>query len=294
MKTGIIGAGKVGCTLGKFLSLGQVPVTGYYSRNRESAKAAAEFTDSQFFETIKQLVAESDAIFITVPDQAISEVYGQICTYEIQNKFIGHCSGALAAEEVFADLETRGAHGFSIHPLFPVSTKYETYRELTDAFFCTEGDAQALAYYEEVLKRQGAKVFRLAPEEKVRYHAACVMASNFMCALMQESLNLLKQCGFEELMAVQALAPLARANLNHLLASSPQEALTGPVERGDARTVEKHLKALAPKERELYRVLTESLVEIAEKKHPQKDYGAIRQLIEGGGTDAEKMKGKKT
>ena len=137
-------------------------------------------------------------------------------------------------------------------------------------------------------------MFRLAPEEKVRYHAACVMASNFMCALMQESLNLLKQCGFEESMAIQALAPLARANLNHLLAGSPKEALTGPVERGDARTVEKHLKVLAPKERELYGVLTGSLLEIAEKKHPEKDYGAIRQLIEKSGMDAEKMKGKKT
>ena len=49
-----------------------------------------------------------------------------------------------------------------------------------------------------------------------------------------------------------------------------------------------------PAEQELYRVLTRRLISIAEKKHPQEDYGAIRQLIEGGGTDAEMMKGKKT
>ena len=44
MRIGIIGAGRMGFTLGKHFVLGGLDVAGYYSRSSESAGAAAEFT----------------------------------------------------------------------------------------------------------------------------------------------------------------------------------------------------------------------------------------------------------
>ena len=105
MKTGIIGAGKVGFTLGKFFSQGGIKITGYYSRNPESARQAAAFTDSSFYDNLEKLIEDSDAIFITVPDRAITEVYRQISRYEINDKYICHCSGAMSSGDAFPDIE---------------------------------------------------------------------------------------------------------------------------------------------------------------------------------------------
>ena len=82
MNIGIIGAGKVGFTLGKFFSQGGIRITGYFSRNPESARAAAAFTHSSFYDTLQPLIEESDAIFITVPDRAIPAVFQQVRQFE--------------------------------------------------------------------------------------------------------------------------------------------------------------------------------------------------------------------
>lgn len=58
MKVGFIGAGKVGFSLGRFLSEHEIQVTGYYSRHRESAKQAAEFTDSKCYEEMELLLKD--------------------------------------------------------------------------------------------------------------------------------------------------------------------------------------------------------------------------------------------
>jgi predicted short-subunit dehydrogenase-like oxidoreductase (DUF2520 family) len=282
MKIGLIGAGKVGCTLGKFLALGNVQIGGYYSRSPKSAQAAALFTNAKHYDTIEHLTKECDAIFITVPDQSIRSVYEQVCKYEIQNKFICHCSGALASRDVFPDIGEKGAHGFSIHPLFPISTKYKSYRELTGAFFCTEGDEAGLNIFEPILTELGATAVRIAPEVKSRYHAACVIASNFMCGLIQQSMELMCSCGFSEALAMQALSPLIEKNLAHLLNFGPREALTGPIERCDLGTVDKHLGILEGEDRALYCLLSKRLCTLASEKNPNRDYTAMLELLAGG------------
>lgn len=255
-------------------------MSGYYSRNPNSAKEAATFTNSRYYERLELLVDESDAIFITVPDQAIRSVYDQICQMKIRNKFICHCSGALSSKDAFFGIQQTGAHGVSIHPLFPVSSKYDSYRELTGAFFCIEGDEAAILSFQPLLEKLGVQVQKISPEVKTRYHAACVMSSNFMCALMQKSVELLESCGFTQELAIKALAPLMRSNLHHLLETNPTTALTGPVERCDVGTVKKHLKELThTQERQLYCLLSQTLVTIAQQKNPKVDYTAMLEVL---------------
>ena len=81
MKIGIIGAGKVGFTLGKYLSIKDVHITGYYSRNAEHALEAAQFTGTTYFENMRELVDASDTLFITTSDGAIGEVWDCIAEY---------------------------------------------------------------------------------------------------------------------------------------------------------------------------------------------------------------------
>ena len=284
MKIGIIGAGKVGFSLGRFLAHGGIQITGYYSRSQESAKEAGAFTDSGYFCSLKDLVKESDAIFITVPDSAIRDVFLELCTFEIKNKYICHCSGALSVKDAFPGIEDRGAFGVSVHPLFPISSKYASYGELQDAFFCLEGNEKAAAAFEGILKGLGVRTQRIAPENKVLYHAGCVIAGNFMCALAMEAIELLCMCGFSEEGAKDALSPLMEANLSHILEDGPVKALTGPAERADTVTVSKHLDALAdPDANKLYRLLSLKLAQMAGQKHPNKDYGGLIGLL----TDSE-------
>jgi predicted short-subunit dehydrogenase-like oxidoreductase (DUF2520 family) len=280
MKIGLIGAGKVGFTLGKFFAEGGIPVTGYYSRSRVSAQEAAEFTQTRCYDQMEALIQESDAIFLTVPDGAITEVYRQVSQYEIRDKLICHCSGALSASDAFPGIEQTGACGYSIHPLFPISSKYHAYRELSDAFFCLEGNETHLPQLQTLLEGLGCRVQIIPAEAKVRYHAGCAIASNLVCGLIQESIDLLTTCGFSSELALAALSPLMRSNMNHLAQVGPTAALTGPVERGDTATVQKHLACFdSQDERELYRLLSKKLVDVAQQKNPDRDYQPLRHVL---------------
>ena len=280
MKIGFIGAGKVGFSLGKFFTAGGITVTGYFSRHRESAVEAAAFTNTKSYESLATIVKESDALFLTVPDGEITSVYEKLRTCGISGKQICHTSGALSAGEAFPQIQEYGAYGYSIHPLFPVSSKKESWQELGDAFFCLEGDGPHLSAWKDLLTRLGVKTHILASADKVRYHAACAVASNLVCALAKESVELLESCGFSEKNAIEALAPLMKSNLDHIIKDGPVAALTGAAERCDTTTVEKHLNNLQSNaERTGYLSLTLKLAEMAKKKHPDRDYRAMETLL---------------
>lgn len=282
MKVGFIGAGKVGFSLGKYFVLRGIPVTGYYSRHVETAKQAAEFTDSICYEEMELLVKDSDVLFLTVPDGAIKSTYEHIKNYDISGKQICHCSGALSSQEAFPGIVEKGALGYSIHPLFPVSDKLTSYRELPGAFFCLEGvEGQTIEdFWVNFFQKNAAGVKVIDGAFKTKYHAACAIASNLYCALMQESLELLGECGFEEQEALKALTPLAESNLKHILQDGPVKALTGPVERGDAGTVQKHLEEITDKRnRRQYLAVTGKLLEVAKKKNPDRDYTELKSLL---------------
>lgn len=137
MNIGIVGAGKVGFSFGRLLAKKGMRISGYYSRNSDSAEEAAEFTNSGHYTDLGKFIEDSDAIFITVPDNAITEVYRQVAEFEIQDKYICHCSGACTAEEAFPGIHAQGAYAISIHLLFPISSKYNCWRELAGAFFAS-------------------------------------------------------------------------------------------------------------------------------------------------------------
>lgn len=283
MKIGFIGAGKVGFTLGKFFSEGGVPVTGYYSRHRESAEAAAAFTRTQIFPSLSSLVEESDTIFVTVPDGEIPRVFSSIQSYDLTGKQICHCSGALTAGEAFPGLASTGAAGFSIHPLFPVNSKTTAYRELKGVFFCLEGPEPGLSRWGDLLGGLGCHTLTIQSKDKVKYHAACTIASNLVCGLIQESLDLLGECGLNAQVSLEALSPLILSNIHHILEDGPKNALTGPVERNDTETIARHMEVLTgQEERQLYCLLSKKLISLAEARHPDTNYSTLNTILEEG------------
>lgn len=281
MKIGIIGAGKVGTSLGKYFKTRGISVTGYFSRTPRHAQDAAEFTKTTYYSMLEAIVRASDVLFLTVPDGCITACYQALPVKLIPGKLICHCSGALPSVDAFPGIQAAGAFGYSVHPLFAVSDPYRSYRELSDVFFCIEGDPTHLEALRGLLESCGNPVQVISPESKVRYHAAAAVASNHVVALVAESLSLLESCGFSRESALAALRPLLMGNMLHLSQEGPVKSLTGPVERCDTKTVARHLAAMpSPEDRALYRLLSRKLVRVAEAKHPDRNYQAMKQLLE--------------
>jgi predicted short-subunit dehydrogenase-like oxidoreductase (DUF2520 family) len=278
MKIGIIGAGKVGTTLGKYLCQHGREITGFYSRTRESADWAATFTGTSSFLAMEELVRASDTVFITVPDGEIVSVWHCLKKYPIRDYRICHFSGSLSSR-VFSDIETTGASGVSIHPMYPFSSKQQSYQQFQGAYLTMEGDETALRAMKSFWEQLHHPVLTLDADDKIKYHAAAAMASNAMLGLMKSSLDLLGECGFGEEDAMKLLAPLVRNNISSMLEHGCVEALTGPVERNDIQTVEKHLESLSGRERDVYVSTGRKLVELASAKNPRRDYGKMNELF---------------
>ena len=188
----------------------------------------------------------------------------------------------MTANEAFGELSSLGAYGCSIHPLFPVSSRYESYKELKDAFFCLEGDTEAVETWKELFTGFGNPVRVISGDTKKEYHAACAISSNLVCALAAESIGLMEKCGFSEEEALAALSPLAVANIKKVFSAGPVNALTGPVERCDISTVKKHLDCLPEGPgKEMYRAVSLRLTDTAAKKHPDTDYSEMRAVLSG-------------
>ena len=279
MRIGIIGAGKVGCSLAKYFTLHGLCVTGFYDADEKSAKEAAEFADTNWEQKPESLIRKSDALFLTVPDGLITDVWNQIRELPIEGKFICHCSGALSAQDAFPGIKDRGAFGYSIHPLFAVSDKFHSYKELSHAYFTIEGDQERLDEITGLFESFGNQVRLIDAKDKVKYHCAAAICSNHVIALIQESLDLLSECGFDEQSALAALTPIVSGNVSHILEEGTVNSLTGPVERCDVKTVRKHLQCLDKKDQILYRLISEKLVSLGKRKNPERDYSEMEQIL---------------
>ena len=133
-------------------------------------------TKSNYFSNLETLIEESDLLFLTVPDDAITGVWEQIKHMSIAEKMICHCSGSLSSR-IFSGIENANAFGFSIHPLLAVSDRYESYQELPKALITIEGAKEHLPRLKSFLESTGLTVCEIDSETKVRYHGAAVIAS---------------------------------------------------------------------------------------------------------------------
>lgn len=277
---GIIGAGRVGVSLGKYFCEQGLQVQGFYSRTAASAEFAAEFTGTKEYDTYGDMVKECNVLFLTVPDGQIASVWQQLKKETLAGKIICHCSGSLSSD-IFSDIDKCGAFGYSIHPLYAIHSKTASYRELSQILFTIEGSPGHLEEMQSFLTDLGNPVQIMDKKDKVRYHAAASMVSNQMIGLYACGVDLLMQCGFTQEDAERVLFGLAKGNLDSVGQKGMVDALTGPVERGDGETVKKHLETLAdtPEIYDVYRALTKRLLPIAKEKNPGRDYRTITELV---------------
>ncbi|MCM1158495.1 MAG: DUF2520 domain-containing protein [Bacteroidales bacterium] len=282
MKIGFIGAGKAGCSLGKyFQDKGQqadIQVAGYYSLSEEEARWAADFTDSAYFRDMQEVVLASDTIILSTPDGAVNEVWESLKKEQINGRIFCHLSGSLSSD-VFSGIEDYGAYPVSMHPMFAFSSKESVYQQLNTVSFTLEGHKKAVFLWKSILEAMGNQAIEIAKEVKAKYHAAASMLSNHVAAVLSTGYGLLTECGFSEEEARSFSAVLVRNNVEQIIGQGCVGALTGPVERGDVRTVEKHLSVLPDNGKDIYLSCGRELLNLAKQKNPGRDYRKLEAII---------------
>lgn len=274
MRIGFVGAGKVGKALGLFFARRGLTVSGYCSNTPASAGNAAKLTGSRAYSELKHLVQDSDAVLLTVPDGALTEVDAQLAELRRKEGFppercFLHTSGALPSH-CLAQLAAAGCPVGSMHPLQSFGEAEESAARLEKSLITLEGDETAVEVMEELLRRAGALSVRtIQADQKPLYHAGACIAANYLVTLLESALRCFEAVGIGRAQALDALLPLVESALENVRAKGTGDALTGPIARGDAGTVAVHLRALAqklPSELELYRAMAQQTIEVAADK----------------------------
>jgi predicted short-subunit dehydrogenase-like oxidoreductase (DUF2520 family) len=266
---GIAGGGRVAQALGRLLRQRGEPVVAVASRDPEHARVAAAFIGGVEAVTYQGLAKRAPRVLIAVSDDALPLVAATLAESGMEGGEALHTCGA-RGPEALAALAAKGVSCATIHPLQTVASPLEGLAALPGCAFGITGEGPAAEWAERIAALLGGRALRIPSEQRALYHAAAVMASNYVIALIDAAAMLMGAAGIQEDEALAAIAPLVRASSANALSLGPMRALTGPVERGDVETVSLHCDALvvaaSPTVRGLYRAAGLHAVEIARRR----------------------------
>jgi predicted short-subunit dehydrogenase-like oxidoreductase (DUF2520 family) len=177
-------------------------------------------------------------------------------------------TSAIAEPAGLNALTHAGFPGGTFHPLIPFSDPEVSAELLRKGWVGIDGENAAKNVSRRLAGHLGARVLEIPPGKKPAYHAAAVIASNFPVVLASVAGHLLHDIGIPDASAYQAVESLMSGSLANMKHTLPDDALTGPVVRGDAETVGKHVRALRGHgtASEVYRALSAAAVEIAGRR----------------------------
>ena len=208
LRVGIVGPGRVGTALARALRDAGVAVEGPLGRGERPAGC--------------------DAILLCVPDGEIAAA-AEVVTASAP--FVGHTSGATP----LSMLAHAGVAAFGLHPLQTVAHPGVRFEGVGAAVAAST--PEALAFASGLAERLGMTPFEIDDAGRAAYHAAASVASNFLVTLQAAAETIGTGAGLGREEARALLAPLVRQTVENIAELGPEEALTGPVARGDDATV---------------------------------------------------------
>lgn len=193
-------------------------------------------------------------IVLCVPDDVINAVAVEIP--ESDQYVVAHAAGS-------RNLDVLGSHRrvASMHPLMSLPSGERGADRLIGATYCVDGDDVIL----DVVASLHGRVIKMSDDQRTAYHAAAVVASNHLVALMGQVEHLAEMVGLE----MEDFLPLAVQSLRDVADVGPARALTGPASRGDMATIDAHLAAIPESERSAYVAMANAAFELAERQRSQ-------------------------
>ena len=277
----IIGPGHVGRGLFRAFRASGVEVVGLHGKR---ASGVATSTGN-----IPADASRANVVIVSVRDPQLDDAIAEVSIAAGDGRIargavILHTS-AIAEPVGLKALSDGGFPGGTFHPLVPFSDPDVSAELLRKAWIGIDGENAAKNASRRLAGHLGARTLEIPPGKKPAYHAAAVISSNFPVVLASVAGHLLHDIGIPDASAYQAVESLMSGALANMKQMLPDDALTGPVVRGDAETVGKHVRALHGHERalEVYRALSAAAVEIAQRRGvDQKKLAAVSGLLRPG------------
>lgn len=265
----VVGAGRVGQTLGRLAQQAGYEIGEVVCRSPRAAAQAVRFIGAGTPQAVARArLSWADVVLIATPDDEIAQAVQTVRAFGagLRGAIALHTSGALSSEAL-RPLSERGFAVGSCHPLQTFPSPALAVGLVPGSYFCLEGEPRAVRAARKLVRALGARSFAIPTNKKTLYHAAAVMASGGVVALASVSLDLLGECGLSQGESSAALLPLIEGTVASIRAVGPARALTGPVRRGDAGTINRNMEAIGtidPGLLELYRMLAERSLALAE------------------------------
>ncbi|MDE0162510.1 MAG: DUF2520 domain-containing protein [Acidimicrobiaceae bacterium] len=232
----IIGGGRAGGAMAVALAKVGWKVRGILGRSATATEVAGAGVDV-------------DLVLIATPDAAVPDVAAAI--EPSVTAVVAHLAGSLGLGAVAMHPRPAALHPLAALPDAAVGAR----RLLAGGWFAVAGDP----IVRQVVADLGGRAFEVADADRSAYHAAAVVASNHLVALLGQAERIASGAG----VPFAALIDLVRATVDNVRELGPAAALTGPAARGDIDTIRRHLEAIAPDERPAYEALYQQACRLA-------------------------------
>ena len=300
----VVGAGSLATFLAVALDDAGFTITEIIARDtprsRRHARALAAKVGAQAV-TPHSAALDATLLWFCVPDREIHGAASALASYlaapaavytknrvpskvpnklpsQVPNKFgfAFHSSGALLSREL-EPLRKAGIAVASVHPLMTFVAG--THPSLTDAPFALEGDRAATQVARQIVRELGGESFSLPAARKAAYHAWATLTSPLLLAFLVTLEEAARAAGLTREDARRKSLPIIRQTLANYSRLGPAPSFSGPLIRGDAETVAKHLTALKkhPGAREVYVALARAAL----RRLPVKNQEGLSRLLQG-------------
>jgi predicted short-subunit dehydrogenase-like oxidoreductase (DUF2520 family) len=245
----LIGAGKVGTAVAEMLRRGGHDIVGVASRTTRSARTGAERLGAPIFDVTRAL-PPCDVVLIATNDDTIEEIAGHVARHIAGTALVCHFAGSMGTGPLAA-VAAAGGRTCAAHPVASCPSVEAALRRLPGCTWGVSGDTEVRSWAAAIVERDlGGRAVAVRDEDRALWHAAAVTAANGVAALMSYGEQLLAHAGVAQ--APGVLGPLCAGVIANIEETgSADEALTGPVVRGDANTIVRHVSELQERAPEL-------------------------------------------
>lgn len=225
----------------------------------ESAKSAVEFCGQGIpIDSFKDL-KPAQIYFFCTPDDKIRELSEELLLAHkpLPNSIFLHFSGSLSSD-VFIHAKESGFQVASLHPFRSFSDPQKSISNFAGTFCTYEGNYSLENFARQMVHSIEGKFLKVSTEQKTLYHAAAVFSSNYIVTIAKSAEYLMLESGIEKSSVKECLVSIMQSTIENIQSRNTiDESLTGPIQRGDKITIEKHFNALTkyPQYLDLYKTL---------------------------------------